>query len=37
VRGILCSWCNRGLRYYHDKPELLRSASEYLKKHQGVK
>lgn len=30
VRGLLCSWCNRGLRYYHDDPEILKSASLYI-------
>jgi hypothetical protein len=32
VRGLLCSWCNRGLRYYHDNPEFLLNASEYIQK-----
>jgi hypothetical protein len=32
VRGPLCVWCNRGLRYYHDRPDLLRAAAEYLEK-----
>lgn len=36
VRGILCAWCNRGLRYYRDTPGLMRNAAEYLEKHQGV-
>lgn len=31
VRGLLCSWCNRGLRYYHDDPDILASASLYIK------
>lgn len=30
VRGLCCVWCNRGLRYYHDSPEILRSAARYL-------
>jgi hypothetical protein len=36
VRGILCAWCNRGLRYYRDTPELMQNAAAYLRKHQGV-
>lgn len=32
IRGLLCAWCNRGLRYYHDDPEILASASRYIKK-----
>ena len=36
VRGILCSWCNRGLRYYRDNPEFMKKAAEYLERHQGV-
>src|SRR5882757_5648051 len=31
VRGLLCAWCNRGLRYYHDDYEILASASQYIK------
>lgn len=30
VRGVCCPWCNRGLRYYHDDPELLRNAARYI-------
>lgn len=31
VRGLLCSWCNRGLRYYHDNPVFLENAAKYLR------
>jgi hypothetical protein len=34
VRGLLCVWCNRGLRYYHDDPYFLRNAADYLERHQ---
>lgn len=35
VRGVACSWCNRGLRYYHDRPDLLESAAAYLRNFQA--
>jgi hypothetical protein len=31
VRGILCAHCNRGLRYYFDRPELFVRAAQYLR------
>lgn len=30
VRGLLCPWCNRGLRYYFDNPEYLRRAAKHV-------
>jgi ribosomal protein S14 len=33
VRGLLCPICNLGLGYFKDSPERLRSAAEYLDRH----
>jgi hypothetical protein len=35
-RGLLCPWCNRGLRYYADCPNRLQNAAIYLRKHQNA-
>lgn len=35
-RGLLCPFCNRGLRYYADDPTRLANAAEYLKRHQNA-
>ena len=32
IRGILCPDCNRGLGGFHDSPELLRKAADFLEK-----
>lgn len=31
VRGLLCPFCNRGLRYYRDDPEAMERAAQYLR------
>ena len=36
-RGLLCPFCNRGLRYYSDCPNRLQNAAIYLRKHQNAK
>lgn len=30
IRGLLCWRHNRGLRYFDDRPEILRAAADYL-------
>jgi hypothetical protein len=34
-RGLLCPFCNRGLRFYADDPTRFENAAEYLKRHQN--
>jgi len=36
-RGLLCPFCNRGLRFYADDPNRLANAAEYLKRHQNAR
>lgn len=35
IRGLLCTYCNVGLGYFRDNPQLLARAIEYLEKHNG--
>jgi len=32
VRGLLCHYCNVGIGYLKDDPEILRAAHKYLEK-----
>lgn len=32
VRGLLCIWCNKGLAWFKDDPQKLRSAARYLRR-----
>lgn len=34
IRGVACWFCNRGLHFYGDRPELLRAAADYLEQFQ---
>ena len=34
VRGVACWFCNKGLHFYGDRPELLRAAADYLETFQ---
>lgn len=36
VRGVLCSYCNKGLGFFKDSPTHLAMAIEYLVKHDGI-
>lgn len=36
VRGIVCSYCNKGLGFFKDSPTRLAMAIEYLVKHDGI-
>lgn len=33
VRGLLCSWCNRGLGFFRDSSTITQQAADYLKQH----
>ncbi len=35
IRGLLCPWCNKGLRYYSDNPAAMRRAAEHLERDTG--
>ena len=30
IRGLLCGNCNIGIGHFHDQPDLLRRAADYL-------
>jgi hypothetical protein len=35
-RGILCARCNTGLGMFHDRPDLLRAAADYIEAPPGL-
>lgn len=35
VRGVLCHLCNSGIGMFHDSPESLTSAADYVKRKSG--
>ncbi|MCX6998918.1 MAG: endonuclease VII domain-containing protein [Candidatus Sumerlaeota bacterium] len=37
LRGLLCGECNKGIGFFHDSPELLLAAINYLKNHENFK
>jgi hypothetical protein len=36
TRQLLCSFCNSGLGYFRDNPQILLEAKTYLEKHSGA-
>lgn len=36
MRQLLCSFCNSGLGYFRDNPQILLRATTYLKEHGGA-
>jgi len=32
VRGLLCPWCNRGLKYFRDDPDWLKRAAKHVQR-----
>jgi len=36
IRGILCDFCNVGIGYFHDDPEILKKAIDYLHESQNL-
>ena len=37
VRGVLCAWCNAGLRKFRDQPQFFDRAAEYLRTYPAQK
>lgn len=36
IRGLCCTYCNRGLAAYHDKAEYFQRAADYLNQGTGL-
>lgn len=36
IRGLLCQPCNKGLGHFHDDPEMLEAAAQYLRASASV-
>lgn len=36
IRGLLCTYCNTGLGFFDDDPEIIKRAISYLENNSGV-
>ncbi len=37
VRGLLCDWCNKGIGYFKESPEIIARAIAYVEKFSAAK